>query len=385
VVPDRWRAAQAHAPEIDVFDGLLCLLRLAREGRAEARDSAAAVAGEFGAALRYALGGTEVPGPTAALWVAAARARAPYTDDPAVAARHPGLGPAAGLAVRYSARIAKQTRPFAARPETHLRVEWAPEMKVERRADLPTVLMHVQDFRWDGSALSSSWEASLWPSGHEAFFASEANQLATFLESQGSYWQGDWEPVFDPDEGLGPMARLLIVLALTARHPAAAGLGRDALIAAIEDGRLDGEGLAQPMTLLLPSDVVAHSRWVAAFRDAARVSPLHMVVLRDALEAAAPALPASPANRLVPFLELLLEWSVETGAAISREDARARLKDVSGSGKAAKLARSLIGLARQPQNPVRRAAGLRTLESRLKRAERYDGITARSRAQPARP
>jgi hypothetical protein len=234
----------------------------------------------------------------------------------------------------------------------------------------------VQDFRWDASALSSSWEATLWPSGHEAFFASEANQLATFLESQGSYWQGDWEPLFDADEGLGPMARLLIVLALTARHTAAAGLGRDALITAIEDGRLDGEGLAQPMTLLLPSDVVAHSRWVAAFRDAARVSPLHRVVLRDALEAAAHALPASPANRLVPFLELLLEWSVETGASIAREDARARLANVSGGGKAAKLARSLLGLGRQARNPVRRAAGLRTLESRVKRAERYDGITA---------
>jgi hypothetical protein len=90
---------------MDELDGPLALLRLApdRAARAEALKRAARLEGPYAQALRHALGGDgEVVGPDAALWVAAARARAPRDDDRLVEARHPRLGPDAGLAARCS-------------------------------------------------------------------------------------------------------------------------------------------------------------------------------------------------------------------------------------------------------------------------------------------
>ena len=68
--------ARALAGEPDLEDAIQSLLRLAPDARAEALRRAGKVAGEFGEALRHALGGkVRAIGPTAALWVAAARAR----------------------------------------------------------------------------------------------------------------------------------------------------------------------------------------------------------------------------------------------------------------------------------------------------------------------
>ena len=67
--------------------------------------------GELADAARYALGGEKPAfGKTAALWVAAARARDPLADDPLVEKRFPNLGPDAGTAARYE---------WSYRPESH--------------------------------------------------------------------------------------------------------------------------------------------------------------------------------------------------------------------------------------------------------------------------
>ena len=83
-------------------DLILAILRLAPDHRATALAEAGDLNGEPGAAIRYALGAQqEKIGPTPALWIAAARARAPWSDDPAVEAQHPRRGPDAGQAATY--------------------------------------------------------------------------------------------------------------------------------------------------------------------------------------------------------------------------------------------------------------------------------------------
>ena len=83
-------------------DLIMALLRLAPDHRAEALAAARDLPDEPGAAIRYALGSENEPiGDSAPLWVAAARSRSPWNDDPAVLARHPGLGPDAGRAAIY--------------------------------------------------------------------------------------------------------------------------------------------------------------------------------------------------------------------------------------------------------------------------------------------
>ena len=79
----------ARYPEPPPHDAVLALLRLAPDGREQALEQARVVPGEFGDALRHALGSsTETVGRDMPLWIAAARARAPRADDEAVAKKH---------------------------------------------------------------------------------------------------------------------------------------------------------------------------------------------------------------------------------------------------------------------------------------------------------
>ena len=90
------------------LDLVAAILRLAPDGWDEARISAADLDGEVGAVVRYALGGDERIGSTAAWWVAAARVRAPGHDDVAVEKRHSGLGPDAGRAARIRMKLVQR-------------------------------------------------------------------------------------------------------------------------------------------------------------------------------------------------------------------------------------------------------------------------------------
>ena len=86
--------AAAAQPEDEVYDECLAILRLAPDNRKEALAlliSAQLPRSEFVSAVRYALGDADVPiGTSKLLWVAAARARSPFTDDPDVESKFPG-------------------------------------------------------------------------------------------------------------------------------------------------------------------------------------------------------------------------------------------------------------------------------------------------------
>ena len=111
--------------------------------RCRPRRRAAGLGGEVGAVVRYALGGDESIGPTAAWWVAAARVRAHRAwTMRRVEKRHPRLGPDAGQAARVRLRV-RVDRPifggFGARDRACARR--AGRLTPGRAADLPTVLM----------------------------------------------------------------------------------------------------------------------------------------------------------------------------------------------------------------------------------------------------
>ena len=110
-------------------DLVLGMLRLAPDGRAAALNNAKKLPGEWGAAVRYALGGSEKIGKTAPLWVAACRARAPYEDDPAVVKAFKNLGPDGARAAKYKYRVdAKQYDEFTIR---NLEIDVEPKLKDE--------------------------------------------------------------------------------------------------------------------------------------------------------------------------------------------------------------------------------------------------------------
>jgi hypothetical protein len=154
---ERLRAFPDESAETDIYDQVQSLLRLAPNHRPAALRQAAQLAGEFGDAVRYALGDEQARiGPTAALWVAAARARDPFRDDPQVEKAHPALGPDAGAAAHYH---------YGVKPEKQwhrFRLQREPAVAKPVAVDLPTVLYHAGAVEKD---YAIRWAGTVWPAG----------------------------------------------------------------------------------------------------------------------------------------------------------------------------------------------------------------------------
>ena len=353
----------------DRLDAIVALLRLAPEHRVEALEAASSIDTELGAALRHSLGGMEAVGADAALWYAAARARAPLEDDAAIDGKHPNGGPDGALAARYAIDLARfpdiGRGAFSAlvgdRGEP-LRIE--PAMPEHPLPDRFPALWHFRRHAFMRGQLSA-WESSLWPICRAPVFAREARQLAVFLDSQGSYWKGDWEPLFDPDEPLGVPGTLLIVLGLGARHASHNKLAEDALIASIDDGRLDVTLLASAMAAVLQWGALTLGRWTRAFAEVARVSAIHLQVMQAAVAGALGEAAPSPAT-VRPLVELLREWAVESGEPVGDLRCRDWLATISGTGKLAVAARALLAPRTTAPLRHRRDAGLRALATRIR-------------------
>ncbi len=362
-----WASLPDH---LDRIDGALAILRLAPDAgpRALALEASADLEGHYAAALRYALGSDrESIGPDARIWVAATRARAPRDDDPLVEARHPGLGPDAGQAARCTLRPGPHqiVRTYSWGCKLIVR---EPPLPLTHAYELPTALLHDERARgWLGR-----WLATLWPIGRDSFFAAGVESILgnETTPSEVSSVRPYLEPLLDPDVPLREMARLLLAGSLSASAPELQGLATDALIAAIGDGRIDGNRLSQAVGRVLTEGLAKPSRLAKALGDAARVSPLHSLTVAHALELMMSGLTPPPRD-LHLFLELLKELLVETGERLTVPEAVDSLRGLKVSGKTAKLARELLGLEERPAATARRSAAVRALAGRVERALRW--------------
>jgi hypothetical protein len=366
-----WWTSLPYRP--DRLDASIALLRLAPDPgpRAEALRSAAGLEGPYAAALRHALGGGgETVGPDPRVWVAAARARAPRDDDPLVEERHPTLGPDAGCAAQYSLRPG----PYSFHnwwncPKTPL-IAREPALPPTFEHDLPTVLLH--DTRCNKPPGELHWEATIWPLCRDSLLAAGAEWLLGYecTPSEAQSYRSDFEAILDPDVPLRPVARLLIAGTLSANTPELRGLATDALIAAVDDGRIDGKSLGEAIHRLLLEGLAKPVRLAKALGDAARVSPLHTRVVARALQPAVVGL-SPPPRDLHVLLELLKELLVEIGEMLSAPGAEDYLHGLNVSGKTAKLVRDLLNLDRGSNPSSRSSAAACALQGRLERAERW--------------
>jgi hypothetical protein len=360
----------------DSLDLSLALLRLApdQSARAEALDLAVKLRGPHASAVSYALGGdaNEI-GPDACVWIAAARSRAPLEDDPRVEARHPGLGPDAGCVARvdllpgphgFCDTLERVFRPIVSR---------TPNLPDHLHTDLPPVLVHALHARSGTGELR--WAATLWPLGRESYFASGADRLlgVECSPNEARSYRAFLEPLLDPDVPLRTMGRLLLVGALSSNQPELQGLATDALITAIEDGRLDGPLLGEALERLLLGELLKPKRVVKALGDAARVSVLHARVIAQAIEHMIVGLSPPPGDLHV-LLELLKELLIEIGEPVSAPGAERWLRELKGSGKTGKLVRDLLQQKVDSHPASRKSAALRALASREKRAERWSHV-----------
>jgi len=333
-------AAGAPASRLDL---VAALLRLAPDGRDAALSAAKGLDGEAGSAVRYALGGDERIGPTAAWWVAAARVRSPGEDDPAVERRHPGLGPDAGRVARLRLSVTDRRPYFGG-----FGLDMEPPLPETTSADLPTVLL----FRTAGAFLVNDrsdpsmlrWMATIQPGARETWAAVGALHLGRNTD----WWSAEWanraflEPFVDPVTAIGPHARTLVGIALGARDAGERGIATDVARLALADGRLTAMSLAEGLRTAAVAACDRPNRWAVSLADVAADSPAHAAAVAEAIARTLPALADRPPAKLVPLLRLLDELLAAT-AGQAAPDGRAALERLAaGGGQGGRLARSAL-------------------------------------------
>jgi uncharacterized protein DUF6493 len=383
-VPDLSPAARkvlGTTPEARLrFDAAQALLRLAPDGRAGALAQAGDLAGELGDAVRYALGGEGIEmGPTAALWVAAARSRAPWANDPALETRHPGLGPGAAQMPRAHIEFRQVSSEYS--EETWIRPHLVTEPQIQEKAplDLPSVLYYLEldpEYLWSRGPADQRWCATIWPVSREAWATVGAFVLIDNIDWSEAQWANRvrLEVLLEPDTHLGTMERQMLVFGLAAKEPGESSLATDIAIAAIQDGRLTALSLGETLVETLAMDAVKGARLAKTLPHVARSSPLHAGTVRLGLERGLTGAASQRPADLGALLQLLQELCVETGAAVTHPETRALLQSLPGGGKAVKLAKAVLLLSETAAAASHQAAAAgQALAGRIERAARWAG------------
>jgi hypothetical protein len=278
----------------------------------------------FVRALRYALGDDVAPGGERALFAAAARIRHPGADDPALEARHPGLGPDGALAARYTWHVRTDSHVAQGKTYTHHHFELGIEPSAVRPVEyLPAVLRHCTEdvehryLRWwsfagvDAGAIR--YLATLLPSDLQGFFAEGAQMMGGNID----WWEAQWqnraylEPLLDPTTRMGSMACLLLVLALAGKEPGQTAVAVDALVHAHADGRFDSSRvLCDTLRALLATPLLKAARLHKSLQAALRADPGIDGIVFELLCAALQARPEDPPRDMAALLQLLLELKV---------------------------------------------------------------------------
>lgn len=373
------RIRKARDPrDFALIDCAQALLRLAPDGRDDALREAKALPSELGSALRYALGSdTEPIGPTAALWVAAARARAPFAADERVETAHPGLGPDAGMPACFEIRRRVLDSFRGATSTWCLDVAAAPMASKAASAlltvELATGRRTDEAFWMYAYGVDASVPILLkgvWPLARESFFANAVCDMRWHADVSGARANVPYlQPLFDADVPLRPMAAHALVLAAQAKDASTRVLARELLTVAIGDGRARGPELTGAMIALLP--MMAPQRWTETLRATSASSALHRAVVADVLESVlGEADPAKPQPWL-DAMELLHDSRWTRGEAISSDRARAFLSAIGGAGKAATRAKKLLALAPGAGSGERRQARIDALRGSVERVEAW--------------
>jgi hypothetical protein len=347
----RWQTWQKAGQEPDRHEQVLALLRLAPEGRAEALPAAKSLQSQGGEALRFALGEKLPPGRDASLWLAAWRSRQPVGDLPEFEKIHPNLGPDAGTAAKYEYLVewAKIRGDRQSWNQLYLPLTVKPAAPKQVDSCLAPVLIHRG---WDMDEECKfrnflRYSATVWPANLEPFLATGVSELANFVNYQQIGEQMHCvflELLSQPHTAMRPMASLILALGLAAHDTEPRGLAQDALIATIEEDRLDVPLLGSLMSQLLQSGSARLMRWSKALGEAAQVSSRHCQTVIQLVGLALQGKPANVTPDISVLLELYYELLMETGLKITDPHTIQFLQGVTTGGRTGKLSKQLLEL-----------------------------------------
>ncbi|HEY6228003.1 MAG TPA: DUF6493 family protein [Verrucomicrobiae bacterium] len=348
---DRWLAWQRAGIEIDLHEQVLALLRMAPEGRDKALGPAKKLTGESGAAVRFALGEDEKIGTNAALWLAACRSRQPHGDLPQFEAKHPSLGPDAGVAAQFTWTTGSEHKASGNYRWITLEFELRMTVPIPKNVNhllLPVLFHRPADISDTNAKNLIRYAATLWPANRESFFARACKQLqisAQWADVNDRDYAAYVELLADPHTELRPIASLAFALALAAEGDALRSLAQDALIAAISEHRVAAVELGQTMSRLFQSGFNKFCRWSKSLREVSRLSPEHARTCAELLTHILKGDPQKAPRDTSALLELLYELLNETNSTLSDPATRAYISALPAGGKTAKLAKQLLALA----------------------------------------
>jgi len=378
----RLHRLQEQALEPLMFDLVQALLRLAPDHRSEAREEADSLTHPVGRAVRWALGADETPkrGDRAfsAAWLAAGRARWPQTriDELTVLGLDPAF-PDAVEPARYAWTTCTTQTCVQGKTYHHANLdlktspcqqpqEWSPE--------LATVMLHATSeiaFNFGYSWLVH-WANMIWPVNPSPILAVGIKAMLWRIDCSASSSapnHGYLDVLLAPDLPWSEMARLAIWIAMAGQDADARGLAVDVMIEGIQDGRAHPRELAEVLVKLTRGGWLKLNRLRAALGEVARVSSLHAQTVAHLLTDWLSGLSELPEDAH-HLLGLLLELLIQLGLPVAPAS-RGILQGFKGSGKTAKLVKSLLNL--QPDAPATalREAQLGHLRVRIERAERW--------------
>ncbi|PQO26501.1 DUF6493 family protein [Blastopirellula marina] len=369
---------------LDDFDAVLALLRLAPEGREAALANLKTAATEAAKAVRYALGATRVTiGKSAPIWTAAARSRAPWSDDAQLEKAFPKSGPDAATAAAYHnviwcdeykdynrtylvARFSMESTPRAPKTIDPLcittRFHWGYQAPIKEHWERRSCGGH--------SEYGIAWTASIWPQARESFFASGVCVMGNNIDWDSAAWghKAFLEPLLDSTTPLREMGLMLLVIGLGAKEPGEHGLATDAAIAAIEEGRLGSDNLGAMLARLLRTGLIKPPRWAKTLADVARISTLHAAVVHHAIQISLAGDAETLPRDYAKLLELLLQLSIELELPVTHAGCLETLQNLPGSGKGPKTAKALLKRPPATEETVQRILDL-ALQQRIRAAE----------------
>ena len=320
-------------------DMALALLRLAPERRAEALE-ALEPKDEVEHAVAFALGSDIPIGKTGWLWVAAAAARRPYEDQPAIARKHGRGLPDAGTRARYEIRfddgffasVSVQPGVSDGLPAGYI----ACRFHIAARGSWnlwSTCGNHVNMIRWC---------STVWPLNMEPFFSQGLRVFNHDQRLANSPYTGFLEPMLRDDVAIGEVGSALLTLALASSDPAVRSVAQDAAIASITERRISLELMQRALAALIPSGQVTVSRWTRALGEISSQSRQHAEFVRDLIAGSLRHDPASPPRNIGGLVELLYELSVLTKTPVTDAKTIEYLREVKAGGKLGRFAAQLL-------------------------------------------
>jgi hypothetical protein len=360
-------------------DMLRSLARLAPDHRAEALAQAGSIRGDTGRIARFALGGDEWPGWLAwndyDLWITAARCRDPLadwsdlaaklrTDDPwpggaRPAQYHPHFAPFMpgahnpNLAVHFKAMEEDwdaASRTWRPRGDRHpmiggiagsLDESYAKARLIEARpfAAAASYPDEARDWAY-GMIWVQQWLGYQCPLDARAACLKGARMAFDLMDERNPELRGVFDVLFDRHRPWGEEGHGLAIIGLMVREPEASGLAIDALAHGIDHGLFDPSVFAALLTRFEVGGWMKLNRLASALARVVTISPTHAAAISQGMQTWLTRFDLSErgAHELLAVLDQAHAAMI---MAVSAELA-AKLRELEGASKTAKLARSIL-------------------------------------------